>query len=192
MNQIDIGLASSRRAHAFFKSQHPMEVKPMSTLDQTNADRQRRRLLVPLNASDESRWAIAYALRLHRRGELLEVILLNVGEPVDAWQVLRFRTQLEVADFQSARAQAFIADASRPLIAENAAWRGVFRRGERLFAILDAAEEFACDEIVVPAPKKGIAQLFSPDFVTLLERAQRDVPVVTVDSDGDTAPCAVH
>jgi len=164
----------------------------MSTRDQTTADSRQRRLLVPINASEESRWAIAYALRLHREGKLLEVVLLNVGEPVDAWQVLRFRTQQEVASFQAERAQSFIADASSELAAANVPWRGVFKQGERVFAILDAAEELACDEIVMPLRKSGFASIFAPDFVTRVQRAQRDIPVVTVDSAGESSERVLH
>ncbi len=192
MNPTSTHLASNRTAYPLFTSQKATEAKLMSTLDPTTTDRQQRRLLVPINASEESRWAIAYALRLQREGKLAEVILLNVGEPVDAWQVLRFRTQQEVASFQAERAECFIADASRALTAANVPWRGVFKQGKRLFAILDAAEELACDEIVMPAPKKGLASLISPDFVTRVQQAQRGIPVVTVDSAGEDAARTLH
>ena len=63
----------------------------------------KRRLLLPINASEESRWGLKYARQLHESGTPVEAILLNVGEPVTQWQVLRFRTQQEIAEFQSAR-----------------------------------------------------------------------------------------
>ncbi len=61
------------------------------------------RLLVPVNANDDSRWGITYALRLHAQGRAVEVCCLNVGEPVTQWEVLRFRTQADIARFQAER-----------------------------------------------------------------------------------------
>ena len=84
----------------------------------------RRRLLLPICACEESRWGIGYARQLQRAGQPVEAILLNVGEIVTQWQVLRFRTQQEVAQFQAERAQAFIDEASAPLAAENIPRRG--------------------------------------------------------------------
>jgi hypothetical protein len=142
------------------------------------------RLLLPINASEDSRWGIQYALRRHRDGTALEVVLLNIGEPITQWQVLRFRTQQDVAQFQSARAQAFIEEAGRGLAAENIPWRGLFKQGDLVFSILDAAEELDCSEIVMSAPKKGVSGIFSRSIVATVQQQQRDVPVIVVDSQG--------
>ena len=155
----------------------------MNTADQ--ADSQILRLLVPINATDESRWGIRYALRQHREGKPIEVVLLNIGEPVTQWQVLRFRTQQEVAEFQALRAQSFIDDASAALVAENVPWRGLFRQGKRVFSILDAAEELECHQIVMPAPKKSVANIFCGGVVSGVRQEQRDVPLVVVNSAGE-------
>ena len=83
--------------------------------DATEATARRIRLLLPIDATEESRWGIRYALHRHEEGQKIEVILLNIGEPITQWQILRFRTQQEIASFQSDRAQAFIDEASQPL-----------------------------------------------------------------------------
>lgn len=142
------------------------------------------RILVPINANDDSRWGVRYALRRRREGKKVEVILLNVGEQIDQWQVLRFRTQREIAQFQSERAQAFIEEATTPLAAKNIPCRGVFKQGDVVFSILDTAEELDCDEIAMPMPRKGLPSLFSSGIVRAVKRQQRDVPVVAVNSDG--------
>ena len=142
------------------------------------------RLLVPINANANSRWGARYALQRHLEGTAVEVVLLNVGEIVTQWQVLRFRTQQEVAQFQSERAQAFIDEASALLAAENIPCRGLFKQGDVVFSILDAAEELDCDEIAMPVPQPGLANLFARDIVAEVRRHQGEIPVVMVDSEG--------
>jgi len=156
----------------------------MSTSDHIAANAKVLRILVPINANDDSRWGVQYALRRHREGKQVAVILLNIGEPVVQWQVLRFRTQQEIAQFQSERAQAFIEEATKPLAAEAIPCRGIFKQGDVVFSILDTAEELDCDEIAMPAPKKGLCNFFFRDIVDAVKRRQRDVAVVAVSSDG--------
>ncbi|MEK7738282.1 MAG: universal stress protein [Pseudomonadota bacterium] len=156
----------------------------MSTSDHSETNAKVMRILVPINANDDSRWGVRYALRRHREGKQVEVILLNIGEPITQWQVLRFRTQQEIAQFQSERAQAFIEEAVRPLAAASIPCRGFFKQGDVVFSILDTAEELDCDEIAMPVPKKGFMSHFSCDIVHAVKRRQRDVPVIAVSSDG--------
>jgi hypothetical protein len=156
----------------------------MNMANRAATDAKILRILVPINANDDSRWGIRYALRRHGGGRQVEVILLNIGEPITDWRVLRFRTQKEIAQFQSERAQVFIEEASKLLAAEHVPWRGFFKQGEIVFSILDTAEELECDEIAMPAPRKGFSSLFFRDTVDAVTRQQRNVAVVTVNSDG--------
>lgn len=156
----------------------------MSASDSSRADAEVLRLLVPITAKEDSRWGVQYALRQHRNGKNVDVVLLNVGEPITQWQVLRFRTQQEIAQFQAERAEAFIEDAAKPLLAGNIPYRGVFKQGDVVFAILDAAEELDCDEIAMPVPKTGLRRHFGRDIVCAVMRRQRNVPVIAVDADG--------
>lgn len=145
------------------------------------------RVLIPINAKEDSRWGIYYALRRHHDGTPVEAILLNVGEPITQWEVLRFRTQQEISEFQSQRAQFFIEDACQPLAAAGVPWRGLFKQGEVAFTILDTAEELGCDEIVMPAPKKGLASLFCAGVVADVMKRARGMRVVIVGSEGIAA-----
>ena len=145
------------------------------------------RLLIPITATEDSRWGVNHALRLHEQGRRIEVVLLNIGEIITDWQVLRFRSQVEMAAFQAERAQDFINEASAPLLASNIPVRGHFRRGDPVFCILDAAEEFDCDQIVMPVAPIGLCVLFSNNIVTKVVQNSRVVPVVTVDREGLTA-----
>lgn len=156
----------------------------MDPAGRIDAPKQALRLLIPVTASEDSRWGVSYALRLAEKGHRIEVCFLNVGEIITQWQVLRFRTQVEIAKFQSERAQAFIDEASSSLVTHNIPFRGVFKRGDPVFCILDAAEELDCDQIVMPNPGGGICGFFSRNIVTAVARRSHVVPVVTVDSNG--------
>ena len=81
-------------------------------------------------------------------------------------------------------APAWIEVLEAPLAAENIPYRGVFKQGDIVFSILDAAEEFDCDEIAMPAPQPGLAQLFSRAIAAEVRRQRGDIPVVMVDSEG--------
>jgi hypothetical protein len=53
-----------------------------------------------------------------------------------------------------------------------------------VFSILDTAEELDCDEIAMPASRKGLPGLFSRDILTAVMRRHRNVAVIAVNSDG--------
>ena len=144
------------------------------------------RLLVPVNGSENSLWAVKYALRLQKEGLAPEVMVLNVGEPVNEWQVMQFRTQQEIGQFQSRKAQSCIDEAIRPLAAGNVSCRGLFKQGEVVFSILDTAEELECDEIVLPRKKERWAGLFGRSIVQDVLRGQRSIPVVLVNDHGES------
>lgn len=164
----------------------------MSGHVQPGPEIRRKRLLVPINANDDSRWGAAYALRRHEAGDEVEVCFLNVGEIITQWQVLRFRTQAEIGAFQAERADAFIEEASQALRDAGIQCRGYFKRGDIVFSILDTAEELQCDEIVLPLPHAGWSALLSRDLVAVLARGQRGIPVVTVDRNGEAWTAPVH
>jgi len=143
-----------------------------------------RRPLLPIDATERSRWAVRYALARHRAGQAVDATLLFVGEPVTSWQVLRFRTHDEIARFQSQRAGYFLEEAAQPLVRSGIPCRTLFREGEVAFEILDAAEQLDCSEIVLPAPPPRLLTLLAHDTVREVLRRRRGIPVVTVDEDG--------
>ena len=170
----------------------PRGTESMSGQFQPVPETRRKRLLVPINANEDSRWGAAYALRRREAGDEVEVCFLNVGEIITQWQVLRFRTQAEIAAFQAERAEAFIEEASQALLARDIPCRGYFKQGDIVFSILDTAEELQCDEIVLPLPHHGLGTLFSRDIVAAVARRQRDIPVVTVDRFGEARAGPAH
>ena len=182
MNTFQDSRAFLAPASALILTRQSQMAVPMSPSVASNA--RALRILVPINANDDSRRGVDYALHQHQGGRPVEVILLNIGEPVDQWEILRYRTQLDVAQFHLERAQAFIEEAMQPLAAADIPCRGLFKQGKVVFAILDTAEEYACDEIAMPEPNKGLGGLFSRGIVKAVMRRQRGIPVVTLAANG--------
>jgi len=142
------------------------------------------RILVPVDATERSRWSARYAMWRCRQAIAVEVELLFVAEPVTNWEVLRFRTQSEVARFQAERGQFLLEDAAQPLVQAGVAVRMNYREGDVAFQILDTAEQLDCHEIVLPAPHSRWTRLLSRDVVRQVMQKQRRIPVVTVNADG--------
>lgn len=111
MNSTEFNLASGGKTQGFLLASHPREGRLMKTYS-----------IEPEQNPDSCacwfcqcgrRFPLGNSVRFepasgrHRTGSRF-----NVGEPVNQWQVLRFRTQQEVSQFQSESAQAFIEDAA--------------------------------------------------------------------------------
>jgi len=145
------------------------------------------RLLVPFAAGERMQWALRYALAQHRAGHPVEIHLLYVAEPVTSWEVLRFRTQAEIAAFQAERARWLLDDAIGQLRQAGIRATGHYRQGDPAFEIADAAEQLGCDRIVLPRPRPRWQALFGRDVVReVIARATR-ARVVTIGADGKTA-----
>ena len=142
------------------------------------------KLLLPIDATERSRWGINYAIGCRQSGRDLAVSLLFVAEPVMGWEVLRFLSQEEVRRFQAERGNYLLEDAAQPLRQAGIPAQMNYREGDIVFQILDVAEQLECDEIVLPIPHMRWARLLSLDIVREVTRRQRSVPVTTVDSHG--------
>lgn len=143
-----------------------------------------RHLLIPVDATERSRWAIRYALRLKEGGVPVSVVLIYVAEPITAWEVRRFWTHAEIARFQAETGSHILEDAARDLVGAGIPVRSIFREGDIVFEILDQAERLECDEIVLPVPYSRWVNLLSPDVVREVVRRQHAVKVTTVSKDG--------
>lgn len=146
--------------------------------------KQRLKILVPIDATERSRWGILYARRCGQSGRNVEVTLLHVAEPIVAWQVRRFFSEEEVRSFQAQRANYLLQDAAEALRQAGIPVTMKFQEGDIAFEILDIAEQFDCDEIALPLPHARWTRLLTPDIVRKVQRLQRDVPVTTVDASG--------
>jgi hypothetical protein len=148
-----------------------------------------KRLLIPVAASERSRWGVRYALRQQGSGQSVRVVLLFVADPVSAAEVVRFRTHVERARAQAASGAQVLHDAAQPLVAAGVSCQEVYREGDIVAQIGDVAEQLDCDAIVLPRPHARITKLLARDVVReVLKRGGKGVPVVTTDSRGLAEP----
>jgi len=109
-----------------------------------------RRLLFLIDASDRSRQLLDHALALQSAGQALEVVLLYVIEPVRCWEVLKFRSEAEVAQHFAERAGIFLQLAAARLQAAGIPCRGYCRTGDPATLLRALAEEQQCTALVIP------------------------------------------
>lgn len=164
-----------------------MEAAMSETRKQAEARRAGERpvhLLIPVDATDRSRWGIRYALAQHDAGTPVRVSLLFVAVPPDEWRILRFRSEDDILRFQFARGKLLMDDAACGLRKAGIEVDYLERAGDIVFHILDAAEQCACDAIVMPVPYPRLVKLLSVDVARDVIRRQRAVPVISVDEQG--------
>lgn len=142
------------------------------------------KLLIPIDATDESRWGLQYALRRAKAGTALEVYLLYIAEPVRNWEVLRFYTEDEVRKHFQERSAVFLEAAALVLREAGIPCRTYFREANAVTGVIDMAEELNCSEIVVP--RTHCFGLFLCGLGRQLLVRRCAIPVVLTSADGST------
>ena len=143
-----------------------------------------QRLLIPIDASAESRWGLRHAVQLAAAGQPVDVCLLYVAEPVRNWEVLRFYSEDEVRQHFQERAAIFLEEAAETLHQAGLPCRRFFREADPVGGIIDLAEEIQCTAIVVPATH--CLGLFPTGLGRKLLNRQGSIPVTLVGADGST------
>ncbi|MDK9704582.1 MAG: universal stress protein [Sulfuritalea sp.] len=141
-----------------------------------------RRLLIPVKSAKDAGHAVAYAIRRRAEGLGVAVCLLHVEESPTQWQALS--ANAEARAVKRRRADHVFAPAMRMLEGLDIEFAAYVRSGPIVFTILDAAEELACDEIVVAEPGKGVFGLLSRRVVPVLMARQRSARLVAVTNAG--------
>ncbi len=141
-----------------------------------------RRLLIPIDATERSRWALRYALA--RREQPLQIELLFVAEPVTSLEVLRFRTHADIAAFQAQCAQWLLDDAAQPLEAAGLEVKRHFREGGIADQIVEAAEQLGCEAIVMPSPHPLWLNFLTRGIARQVMRRARASRFIGVDREG--------
>ena len=141
-----------------------------------------QRLLIPLKRQDDASPSIAYAIRRRAEGAPVAIALLHVEALVAPWPI--------TGDGQYVRAQRkprtgnVFAESLRLLDGLDIEYSTHLIPGPVVFSILDAAEQLACSEIVVPVPGRLHLRCLSKNVATTLVAWQRSIPVVTVNKRG--------
>lgn len=109
-----------------------------------------RRVLVPLDGSDFSRFAVEYAVRLAAAQEA-EVVFLHVIDPAVVAALLRSAggTEHDVRGRLRETASAYLEEAARVAVEGGVAHREVLEEGDPAEVILDVAGRVGADLVVM-------------------------------------------
>jgi nucleotide-binding universal stress UspA family protein len=119
------------------------------------------KFLVPVDGSECSLRAVAYLIRLAKCREVVEIQLLNVREPADAWEIRRFLNADEIGKLQQSEGELNLAEAKALLDKAGVPYRAQVRVGPLAQTIADYAAEQACDSIVMGTHGRGgLVELF--------------------------------
>jgi hypothetical protein len=140
------------------------------------------RILIPIDASENSYWCIRYAIELSKRNVPLEVLLLFIAEPVKNWEVLRFHTESEIREHFHQRSEVFLSEAANLLKVSGIACSTYFREADPIQGIVEFAEEKNCSEIVVP--DTALFGLVPYGLASRLPSKSTSVAVTRVNHDG--------
>jgi len=144
------------------------------------------KILIPVDGSELSLDAVRYALGLRREGLKADIVLANVQEPASLYEMLTMRDP-QLVQGMSERAGDHLLEGARQLCdAAGVAYESEIASGDPAHTLLDIAERFACDAIVVGARGRGglagpllgsVSQVLahnSPIPVTVVKHAQPD------------------
>lgn len=140
------------------------------------------RVIVPVDGSRDAERAVRYVIgRLAGEGPL-EVHLVNVQEPICAWQVKRFLLAAEIERWQRRRADDALAPARALLDQAGIRYRTHAAIGTPADTILRYAEKMGCGRIVIGISGDGrFRQLLFPGLAARLTRLS-PIPVTLVKS----------
>ncbi len=134
------------------------------------------KILVPVNGSELSLDAMRHALGLRRQGLDAEFVLANVQEPASLYEMLTMRDP-RLLEGVSAGAGEHLLERARQLCdAAGASYECEVGSGDPAHILLDIAERYACDAIVVggPGPVSHELAQVAPIPVTVVKHPQVD------------------
>jgi nucleotide-binding universal stress UspA family protein len=119
------------------------------------------KFLVPVDGSEPSLRAVSYLVRLAKCREVVEIQVVNVREPADAWEIRRFLNPDEIAEMQQREGEVDLSAAKALLDAAGVAYDAKVLVGPVAQTIADYAAEQGCDSIVMGTHGRGgLADLF--------------------------------
>jgi nucleotide-binding universal stress UspA family protein len=107
------------------------------------------RFLVPVDGSLHCERAIQHLIPLAKCLEVLEILLINVREPVDSWEVRRFLTEEEIARIQQSEGEEDLRSARALLDAAGLAYEAQVLAGPVAQTIAHYADSHQCDQIIL-------------------------------------------
>jgi nucleotide-binding universal stress UspA family protein len=113
------------------------------------------KILLPLDGSDSALDAVRFALGLVREGLRAEFVVANVQEPTHLYEVVLAR-DAELVEKAQAEAGMHALQAGEALLAEaGVSWEREVASGDPAHSIVDIAERFGCELIVMGSRGTG-------------------------------------
>lgn len=113
------------------------------------------KILLPLDGSEAALDAVRFALALARDGLHTEFVVANVQEPAHLYEVLLARGTEGVDEARAEAGLHALAAGEKLLQAAGQAWEREVASGDPAHAIVDIAERFGCELIVMGARGTG-------------------------------------
>jgi nucleotide-binding universal stress UspA family protein len=104
---------------------------------------------------------VSYLIRLAKCREVVEIQVLNVREPADAWEVRRFLNAEEIAGLQQGEGEVQLGGAKALLDEAGVAYDSKVLVGPVAQTIVEFAAQQGCDAIVMGTHGRGgLTELF--------------------------------
>jgi nucleotide-binding universal stress UspA family protein len=113
------------------------------------------KFLVPVDGSEASLRAVSYLVRLAKCREVVEIQVLNVREPADAWEIRRFLNAEEIARMQQNEGEVDLSEARALLDMAGVAYDAQVLVGPVAQTIARFATAQGCDSIVMGTHGRG-------------------------------------
>jgi nucleotide-binding universal stress UspA family protein len=136
--------------------------------------------LVPVDGSDNSLRAVRHLISLVKGREPLEVYLLNVQEPIDAWEVRRCFKEDEIEAMQVSAGGDALQEAKALLDEAQVPYTAQVLIGDVAQSIARYAKDIGCDQIIIGSRgTTSLANLLLGSVATKVIHLT-DVPVTLV------------
>lgn len=149
------------------------------------------KLLLPVDGSDVSLKAVRVALQLLQQGLVADAVLANVQEPANLYEMMTAPDPLVLERVSQAAGADTLKPAAALLTAAQIRFESEVASGDPAHAIIDIAERYGCDMIIMGA--RGTSALRSALLGSVsnevLHAARVPVMIVKADdaSDGEAA-----
>lgn len=144
------------------------------------------KILIPVDGSELSLDAVRHALGLRRQGLNAEFVLANVQEPASLYELLTIRDPQRVQGVSAGAGEHQLEGARQLCDAAGVGYECEVGSGDPAHTLLEIAERYACDAIIVGARGRGglagamlgsVSQVLAHDStipVTVVKHAEPD------------------
>jgi nucleotide-binding universal stress UspA family protein len=138
------------------------------------------KMLLPVDGSSAALVAVRHALDLAEQGLVCEFVLVNVQEPPSLYEVVVAHDADVIQQVRGAAGADLLRDAEAMLEAAGHAWEADVVGGQPAAMIVELAENYGCDAIVMGACGIGDGEGLGSTARAVIEMSPLPVTVVRV------------